>query len=145
MGTQTTGFARFRADKYGVPLKVVQELPDNCVFDAVYCTELLEHVTDPWAHLERMYELLKKTGILLVTHSFELTGEKYPQHLKRHEGLGLTFIKEVEARGFQFQKQIQLPGGNRFFVFRKGPQFGEVLLAERCTEISPVPQGNYSE
>jgi 2-polyprenyl-3-methyl-5-hydroxy-6-metoxy-1,4-benzoquinol methylase len=113
-----TGYAKFRADDLGVNLKVLNCLPENQKFDAVYCTELLEHVPNPLDEIKKMFSLLLPGGVVVLTHSFELIGENYPSRLERHRGLSDRFISEVEKLGYKYLERAIVPG-NWFLVFEK--------------------------
>lgn len=117
-GQLTAGFARFRAAQCGMKLEVVNELPVGRAYEGLYCTEVLEHVSQPLHEVAKMKELLHTGGILIVTHSFEAVGKDYPSHLERHRDMARIFVREVEKLGFSFEEVVTLPG-NRFLVFRK--------------------------
>lgn len=48
----------------------ILEIPRDRKFDAILCTEVLEHVPDPASALKLMFELLKPNGTLIVTVPF---------------------------------------------------------------------------
>ncbi len=41
--------------------------PKETLFNGIYCSEVLEHVVDPWAFIKRTYDLLEKDGALYLT------------------------------------------------------------------------------
>jgi SAM-dependent methyltransferase len=45
----------------------ILEMPTTTKFDVILCTEVLEHVPDPKAALERISQLLNPNGVLLLT------------------------------------------------------------------------------
>lgn len=49
-------------------------------FDAVMCTEVLEHVPDPVAALKEMHRLIRKGGYLLITAPFASLTHFAPYH-----------------------------------------------------------------
>ncbi len=53
---------------------------DNESFDAVMCTEVLEHVPDPVAALTELHRLLKPGGYLLITAPFSSITHFAPYH-----------------------------------------------------------------
>jgi glycosyltransferase involved in cell wall biosynthesis/ubiquinone/menaquinone biosynthesis C-methylase UbiE len=114
----SAGMARARAKQLGISIVVVDDIPRASSFDAVYCTEVLEHATDPMGELKKMSDLLCPGGILLVTHSFELLGDSHPSHLEKHRWLATAFISEAEKLDLVFTEIVQVPG-NRFYVFTK--------------------------
>jgi hypothetical protein len=96
----TASFARFRAKRLGLALDVTESIPFGRHYEGIYCTEVLEHVPEPFQEIE-------------------LT-EEYPSHLERHRGLSKVFVREVEARGLEFLELVRVPA-NRFYVFQKQP------------------------
>jgi len=60
------------AEKKGARIKQVnldeEDLPfGQAEFDAVVCLEVLEHLKDPRRHLEKMREVVKKDGVVLIS------------------------------------------------------------------------------
>ncbi len=53
---------------------------EDSSFDAIMCTEVLEHVPDPVAALKEMNRLLKKDGYLLITAPFASITHFAPYH-----------------------------------------------------------------
>lgn len=122
-GRLTLGFARFRAEHVGAKIKFLDQVGNDRndqKYDAVYCTEMLEHVVEPFREIERMRQSLVLGGVLVVTHSFDSVGNEYPSHLERHRGLSHRFVKNVEQMGFECLEVLAIPG-NQFFVFQHVP------------------------
>jgi SAM-dependent methyltransferase len=46
------------------------DVPEDKLYDAVLCTEVLEHVTDPVRALEKISHLVKPGGLIIVTAPF---------------------------------------------------------------------------
>lgn len=118
IGEKTRECARRRAEKSRVEIEVLGDIPTDRTFDAVYCTEVLEHVPDPLGLVERVAGLLAPGAILLATHSFSLTGDDYPSHLPQNVPLQRTFVSETESRGFRLEQVVPVPG-NQFLIFRR--------------------------
>jgi glycosyltransferase involved in cell wall biosynthesis/SAM-dependent methyltransferase len=115
----TADFARFRFQKLNLSIPVItsEENLDK-LYDGIYATEVLEHVWDPIRLVKTFSKIIKKGGILLLTHSFELIGDNYPSHLKQNKSLIEDFPSFVEREGFKFLEVISIPG-NRFYLFKK--------------------------
>ena len=111
------GFADFRAQQSGLKLNILGEPSSVEAYDAIYCTEMLEHVPEPYREIKKMRELVRPGGVVILTHSFDLLGESHPSHLERHRGLGEGFVSEVEALGFVLDEVVIIPF-NKFYVFR---------------------------
>jgi glycosyltransferase involved in cell wall biosynthesis/ubiquinone/menaquinone biosynthesis C-methylase UbiE len=131
-----TGFAKFRAEELNIKLDVMNSLPENRKFDAIFCTEFLEHAPEPFEEIKNMSRLLLNGGIIILTHSFELLGKDYPSHLERHRGLSTTFISQVEKLGFEHQETVAIPY-NQYLVFRKSTVNEESAL-NVLTDIEEV-------
>ena len=82
-------YVRLKALKESISLRLVDDLaplqPGS--FDAVYCTEVLEHVPAPDKVLGQIARLLKPGGCLLATESFGLVGEHFATHLPENARL----------------------------------------------------------
>lgn len=138
IGIRNTGYAKFRSEELNVTLNVLNQLPYGQKFDAIYCTEFLEHVPEPFDEIKKMLRLLLPGGVAILTHSFDLLGEEYPSHLERHRGLSHIFVSEVEKLGFEYQEMVIVPG-NRFFVFRMHKDIDLDKLA-KTTDIEHAKQ-----
>lgn len=84
MGTWDTSQIDIVSDIVNIPR------PDGS-FDAVMCTEVLEHVPDPVAALKEMNRLLKKDGYLLITVPFASITHFAPYHFA--SGLNQYFFR----------------------------------------------------
>jgi len=70
-------------------------------FNAIICTDLLEHVTNPFLAIENIYKLLKEDGLILLTTPFnyELHGTNIVSDYWRITGDGLKLL--LERAGFR--------------------------------------------
>ncbi|PIR72622.1 MAG: hypothetical protein COU42_00590 [Candidatus Nealsonbacteria bacterium CG10_big_fil_rev_8_21_14_0_10_36_24] len=113
IGLQTGSWNRDNIDIISDIIKIPE--PDNS-FDAILCTEVIEHVPDPIKALEELTRLLKPGGIIILTAPFIsmahfspfhfCTGFNkyfYIEHLKR---LGLK-IDEIKPSGNFFDVMMQ--------------------------------------
>lgn len=113
IGLQTGSWNRDNIDVISDIIKIPE--PDNS-FDAILCTEVIEHVPDPIKALEELTRLLKPGGIIILTAPFIsmthfspfhfCTGFNkyfYIEHLKR---LGLK-IDEMKPSGNFFDVMMQ--------------------------------------
>jgi ubiquinone/menaquinone biosynthesis C-methylase UbiE len=80
-------------------------------FDAVLCTEVLEHVPNPVAAIDEMARLLKKNGTIIITAPFCSLTHFAPYHYC--DGFSkYFFIYHLERLGFEI---IEItPNGNYF-------------------------------
>src|SRR5205814_177285 len=68
-------------------------------FDAVICTQVLEHSVDPDALLREMWRVLRPGGRLLITVPFMWGLHETPFDFRRYSSFGLP--RAVEAAGFR--------------------------------------------
>jgi len=85
-------------------------------FDAVVCSELLEHVDDPKAVLREMYRVLKPTGVCLISvpflfhiHADPCDYGRYTDHYWRLQlqKLGFEHIN-IEAQGLFWSVAVEM-------------------------------------
>jgi 2-polyprenyl-3-methyl-5-hydroxy-6-metoxy-1,4-benzoquinol methylase len=76
-------FAKYRFERRGMRVNMVEasDTEDKLggTYDTIYCREVLEHVRDPFFHLERLDEHLVKKGRLFLSYHFE-KDENHPMH-----------------------------------------------------------------
>jgi glycosyltransferase involved in cell wall biosynthesis/SAM-dependent methyltransferase len=116
-GEVTAAFARARLAREGSRVKVASRLEDCPVADAVFSTEVLEHLPRPLEAVRVMRGHLRRGGLLMVTHSFELVGDAYPSHLPANEQYAVGFVERVEELGFRAKGTVPLAGGKQFYLF----------------------------
>ena len=79
-----------------------------CRFDAMLCTQVLEHVPEPARVLSELAQCLKPGGLLILTAP--LTGEEHqqPYDFYRYTSYGLTYL--LESAGFRVERLERLGG-----------------------------------
>jgi glycosyltransferase involved in cell wall biosynthesis/SAM-dependent methyltransferase len=102
----------------GQHIRILEEPPTGEVFDAVYCTEVLEHHPKPDSLMLDLAGLVKAGGLAIVTHSFDMVGPDFPQHLAQHAGRSVRFYEDAARAGFLVKEVIRIPS-NRFYVLER--------------------------
>ena len=102
--------------EYG-PLDLVCDVVDipepDASFDAVLCTEVLEHVPAPLSALEEFARLLRPDGVLILTAPFQSLTHFAPHHY--HTGFNRYFYEQhLPALGFTIEQLVT--SGNYFEV-----------------------------
>lgn len=95
----------------------ISDLRDNS-FDAIYCTEVLEHVPDPEKELARMFRLLKPLGYILASESFNETGERFLTHLPSNARYSGKLSSLAEDVGLSMREVLPVPG-NKIYVLKR--------------------------
>lgn len=86
---------------------------DDGSFDAVMCTEVLEHVPDPVAALKELHRVLKPGGLLLITAPFASLTHFAPYHFAT--GLSKYFYEHhLNILGYDF---VDLQQNGNYFEF----------------------------
>jgi SAM-dependent methyltransferase len=70
-------------------------------FDAALCTEVLEHVEDPWRLLEEIGRVVRPGGKLIVSAPFVWPLHEEPRDFMRFSPHGLTYL--LERAGFEVE------------------------------------------
>ena len=112
-------FAEDFACSEKIDLKIclkLQELPDSS-FDAVYCTEVLEHVVNPKQLLKDIRYFLNAKGYLIVTESFGSIGKRFLTHLPENVIYKNQLDKIANQAGFSLHKSFTIPG-NQMHIFK---------------------------
>lgn len=109
--------------------------PDNS-FDAILCSEVLEHVPDPVSALEELTRLLKKGGTLLITAPFCSATHFAPYHFCT--GFNRYFY-ETHLNRLDYQL-VEIVENANFFesIFQEIQRIP--LIAEKYTNIALTPQ-----
>jgi SAM-dependent methyltransferase len=71
---------KWNIDKIDIVSDIKQIPVENESFDAILCTEVLEHVPDPVAAVTELSRVLKSQGVLLVTVPFISGSHQTPYH-----------------------------------------------------------------
>lgn len=87
------------------------DIPENETFDAVLCTEVLEHVTDPVRAIEKLVRLLGPGGAVIITAPFNSLTHFAPYHYA--SGFSSYFYRyHLERLGLQIEELS--PNGGYF-------------------------------
>ena len=100
----SSGGIRNAADVFADALYL--PFPEGC-FDTVLCTQVLEHVPEPWKALEAMTRVLKPGGTLILTVPQEWGIHRAPYDFYRFTRYGLAYLVQhsgmhveyIRARG----------------------------------------------
>ncbi len=109
-------------------------LPDNS-FDALVCSEVLEHVFDPDIILQEIRRVLKPEAMVLVTVPFCWNEHEVPYDYARYSSFGIVHllkkngfqVLEVKKSGHFSQVSFQLWALYFFELFRKWGLTGKIL------------------
>lgn len=89
------------------------DIPEDRAYDAVLCSEVLEHVTDPVAAMEKLARLVRPGGALIITAPFISVTHFAPYHYAT--GFSEYFYRfHLERLGFAIER-LDPNGG--FFDF----------------------------
>jgi SAM-dependent methyltransferase len=121
-------------------IDIVSDITDipvaDASFDAVLCTEVLEHVTDPVAALNELERVLKPGGTLIITAPFVSMTHFAPYHYAT--GFNRYFYEHhLQHDGFDI---IELVENGNFFEFvatqlRHVDVFAQRYADEDCTRL----------
>ncbi|TWT95621.1 class I SAM-dependent methyltransferase [Neorhodopirellula pilleata] len=104
-GLQTQHFDRTQLDF----VCDLYDIPEDELFDAVLCTEVLEHVVDPVRAVEKLTRLVKPEGLLIITAPFVSWTHFAPYHYAT--GFSEYFYNEqMSNHGFEIV-ELQPNGG----------------------------------
>lgn len=88
---------------------VAQNLPfHSCSFDSVLCTQVLEHVPDPWYMLKEIHRVLRPGGKLLLSAPQAWRLHEEPFDFYRYTKYGLQYL--VQEAGLQMVETIPQGG-----------------------------------
>jgi len=90
IGEKTQGFAKFRANKRGLNIQFINELPiGNIQYPNLICYDVLEHCSNMDKELQNISNLLEKGGHAFIQVTFprnEAELRENPSHLEIHMG-----------------------------------------------------------
>lgn len=86
-------------------------------FNTVVCCETLEHITEPWTAIERMYAALDPGGLVILTTVFSFPIHECPEDFWRFTPDGLRYL--LERAGF-YEIRIDSQGEGPVGVFAVG-------------------------
>jgi len=121
-------------------IDIVSDITDipvpDASFDAVLCTEVLEHVSDPVVALKELERVLKPGGTLIITAPFVSTTHFAPYHYAT--GFNRYFYEShLQYRGFEI---VELVENGNFFEFvamllRHVDVFAQRYADEDCSKL----------
>ena len=89
---------------------------DDCGFDAILCSEVLEHVPEPQDAIQEFFRLLKPNGILIITAPFASNVHMAPHYF--YSGFSRFWYQHhLEKHGFQIKELT--PNGDWFAFLRQ--------------------------
>lgn len=109
-GLQTTSWNQENLDI----VSDITAIPEpDASFDAILCTEVLEHVPDPLAALGELSRLLRRDGVLILTAPFCSLTHFAPFHF--YSGFNrYFFVHHLKRLGFEIQ---ELEANGNFFEY----------------------------
>ncbi len=89
----------------------------NETFDAVLCTEVLEHTVDDRKVINNIYNVLKSKGALIISVPFTYVMHEAPHDYRRYTYYGIRDI--LEKNGFEIKSVLSMGGtfSSWFFIF----------------------------
>jgi SAM-dependent methyltransferase len=75
---------------------------ENEKFDLVFCTQVLEHVNDPFSLIREMYRVLKPNGKLIISLPFSWQEHEEPYDFFRFSSFGISHL--LNMSGFKIEK-----------------------------------------
>lgn len=93
------------------------DLPQASV-DAVFVCDVYHHFEYPRSSLESIYSALQPGGLLVVVDFERIPGVSREWLLGHVRADKATFRAEIEAAGFDFQDEVDLPGLTENYVLR---------------------------
>lgn len=133
---ETQDFCQYQGDlvKYAEPIKYVCDitaipLPDQSL-DAILCTEVFEHVTDPMAVLKEFARLLKPGGRVFLTAPLLSSLHMTPYHY--YGGFTSYWYQHwLPRHGFEINELVPVGGPGRTCVVYAQSFYGEWTKAEK--------------
>jgi hypothetical protein len=86
-------------------------------YATIVCCETLEHITEPWTAIERMYAALEPGGLVILTTVFSFPIHECPGDYWRFTPDGLRYL--LERAGF-YEIRIDSQGDGPVGVFAVG-------------------------
>lgn len=90
-------------DKHGNVADIKKDFLEAVIsdrsYDTVLCTQVLEHTPEPQKFLNKIYRILRKDGILILTVPFTGSLHEEPNDFFRYTQFGLRYL--LEKAGFE--------------------------------------------
>jgi SAM-dependent methyltransferase len=94
---------------------------DRAVYDFITATEVVEHLAQPGAELERLWSLLREGGLLVVMTKLVRTAESFAGWHYRRDPTHIVFFSRATWRWWARQKGAALEFvGDDVIVLRRG-------------------------
>lgn len=77
----------------------------DATFDAIFCSEVLEHIFNPDEILQELQRVLKPGGSILLTVPFCWNEHEVPYDYGRYSSFGIAHL--MEKNGFKIRKNIK--------------------------------------
>jgi SAM-dependent methyltransferase len=87
---------------------------EDAQFDAVICSQVLEHVFTPTEFLAELHRVLRPGGLLLLTTPFVWDEHSQPYDFGRYSSFGLRHV--IEEAGFRVCEQRKTCADSRALV-----------------------------
>lgn len=137
-GTGETGLQTGRWDTSGIDIRCdITDIPEpDASFDAILCTEVLEHLPEPTAALNELARLIRPSGLLVLTAPFASLTHFAPYHyvsgfnrffyLHHLDRLGFDIV-ELEENGDYYEYMAQ--------EMRRIPTMAQTYSDTRLTQV----------
>lgn len=112
---KTWQFAEWRFQKRRLPVKMLTHDKPLGMIDVIVCTDVLEHVNDPPALLQKFFHAIKLGGFLVATWAFSDAGDQHLLENKKYDSTIYEILREIGFRqvGENYFRFFQKPSGEK--------------------------------